>query len=217
MGLIDWLFRKKEDKNSGHTEVCFTVRTEKVEHPSAIIKIFSSEIEGNPVIAEVPTETKSECEKLLQKETLTEEESEFLYNNYWVNIQYKGEIHGYHGCKDIWTHSARSLPELSLIHAWIYSILGKIQAFSNDNILTDKMWEDAGNCYALGKISTINVQLSFKPNGYVLSFLLADDCRLTEKAAYNTRTNTNNFPFYYRPIEGKITEWAVRIFEESRK
>lgn len=85
----------KKNKNSGHTEVCFTVRTEKVEHPSAIIKIFSSEIEGNPVIAEVPTETKSECEKLLQKETLTEDESEFLYNNYWVNIQFKGERHGY--------------------------------------------------------------------------------------------------------------------------
>ena len=217
MGLIDWLFQKKENKKSSHTDVTFTVRTEKVEQQSAITKIFSSEIEGNPIIAEVPTKTKSECEKLLQKEKLTEDESEFLHNNYWVNIQYKGEKHGYHGCKDIWTHTARSLPELSLIHAWIYSILGKTQAFSDGDILTDKLWEDVGNYYALGKISTINVQLSYKPNGYVLSFLIADDCRLTEKASYNTRTNAYNFPFYYRSLQGRITDWAVKIFEENSK
>lgn len=166
--------------------------------------------------AEVPVEAKTNCEKLLRKPDLTWSEDEYLRKNYWVSVYYKGQRHGYHGVRDIWTHSARQLPELTNLHDWIYSILGKKKAEVNGNITTIRIWEEDGTFYAFGAHGSLSVTLSFKARGFVLGFALDDNLRWEEKCSYNTRTGHSNLPHYYSSAQVKIIEWATEVFQQKR-
>jgi len=176
---------------------------------------FSTTITGAPVRAEVPVEAKAMCDKLLRKPNRTWSENEYLHKNYWVTVYYKGERHGYHGVGDIWTHSARQLPELANLHDWVYSILGKKKAEVNGSITTIRTWEEAGTLYALGATDSLSVKLSFKPRGFVLSFALNDNLRWEDKGSYNTRTGHAEFPHYYSSAQLKIIEWATEVFQQK--
>lgn len=218
MGLFDRLLRKNENhEKTSVSAITLTVSIEKGEPPPVMYDNFSSEIAGEPVRAEVPTETRAECERLLQKQKRTDSENDYFHYNYWVNVYYKGERHGYHGISDIWTYSARSLSELPLLHDWIYSILGKKKAEIKGDITTVKTWEEKGNIHVLGIYASVNVKVSFKPRGFVLSFLIKDDLRWEDKASYNTKTGQGDFPYYYSNARGKIIEWGKSVFEENRK
>lgn len=216
MGIFDWLFQKNEPlKELTLPSKTLTVREESVE---IAYDNFSGEIAGFPVRAEVPIKAKAECEKLLRKPSRTYDENEYLHDNYWVNVYYKGERHGYHGMNDVWTYSARSLPEYLLLYNWIYSILGKKKAEINGNITTVKTWEEKGSIHALGTAnSSISVRVSFKPKGFVLAFLIKDNLRWEDKASYNTKSGQGDFPFYYSNAHEKIIEWGKSIFEEKSR
>jgi hypothetical protein len=219
MGLLDWLFPKNK-QNEMHDvpkvpDITFSITTEIVKTPISY-NIFSSEIEGVPIKAEVPSEAKTRCDELLRKSSRTADEDEYLHDNYWVNVYYKGVRHGYHGINDLWTYSARDLPELPLMHEWLYSILGMKKAEISGDLTTETVREENGVLYVYGTYGSVNIHLSFKPKGFVLSFIINDKFRWNDKASYNTKTNQSDFPFYYSNAEGKIIEWAKRVFEENR-
>lgn len=209
MGILDWLFGKTAPN------VTIKVQIREEEPSPANYQTFSGKISGTPIKAEVPVEAKAECERLLRKSNRSYDENEYLYKNYWVNVYYKGERHGYHGVNDIWTYSARALPELPLIHEWIYSILEKKKPEIKGNIVAVKKWEDKGSIYVLGKYSSMDIQVAFKPKGYVLRFVIKDELRWEEKASYNIKTGQGDFHFYYSNVQGKIIEWAKAVFEEN--
>lgn len=214
MGIFDWLSRKNETlKESTLPNITLTIHTEEIE---TAYNNFSGEIAGSSVRAEVPIKAKTECEKLLRKPNRTYDENEYLHDNYWVNVYYKGERHGYHGINDVWTHSVRSLPEYLLLYDWIYSILGKKKAEINGNITTVKTWEENNSNHANGTYSSISVKVSFKPKGFILTFLIKDYLRWEDKASYNTKTGQGDFPFYYSNVQGKIIEWGKSVFEENK-
>lgn len=216
MGILDWLFPKnKQHEESKVPRITLSVRTEIVETPISY-NTFSSEIAGVPISAEVPSEAKSKCDELLQKSNRTSDEDEYLHDNYWVNVYYKGVRHGYHGINDLWTYSARDLPELPLIHDWIYSILGKKKAEITEDLTTATIREEKGTIYAYGTCGSVNVHLSFKPKGFVLSFIINDKLRWNDKASYNTKTGQSDFPFYYTNTQEKFIAWATAIFEDKR-
>jgi hypothetical protein len=211
------VFSKKcKEQRVNPPSVTFTVSVERVAPPPVAYDNFTYEIAGAQVRAEVPTEAKAECERLLRKTKRTDSENEYLHDNYWVNVYYKNQRHGYHGIDDIWTYSARNLPELPLLHDWIFSILGKKRPKITGDVTTVKTWEEKGTIYALGSYASIRVQVSFKPRGFVLGFLVKDDLRWQEKASYNTKTAQGDFPFYYSHVQGKIIEWGKAIFEGER-
>lgn len=226
MGIFDWLFKKDEGSRESASQksifqesvpnVMFTVRMERVDPPPVAFDNFTGEIAGVPVKAEVPIEAKAECERLLKKKNRTDSENEFLYYNYWVNVYYKNERHGYHGINDVWTYSARDLPEFPLLYDWIYTILGKKKPKIGGDIEITRSWEEKGTIHVSGNFASIRVQVSFKPRGFVLNFLLNDESRWEDKASFNTKTGQNDFPFYYSEAQGKIIEWAKRIYEEKR-
>jgi hypothetical protein len=218
MGFFDWLSRKKEDSDKpippGPT---FTLTIEKeIKRIPVAYDNFSGQIAGEPIRAEVPREEKAKCERLYEKSKRTQDDIDYLHGNYWVNVYYKGERHAYKGIDDIWTYSARSLPELPLIHEWIYAILGIRKAEIKGEIETAETWEESGSICTLGKYSSIKIQLIFKPRGFVLSFLIEDALRWKDRASYNTRTGETKFPFYYTNVQSKIIEWAKALFEEKR-
>jgi hypothetical protein len=217
MGIFEWLFGKNEKRESTVPSITFAVRLETVEPPPVAYEDFTGELAGVPVRAAIPTKAKAECERLLRKPNRTDSENEYLHYNYWVNVYYKNERHSYHGINDIWTYSARDLPELPLLHDWIYSILGKKKPQINEDIATVKTWEEKEMIHALGSYTSIRVQVSFKPRGYVLAFLLKDDLRWEEKASYNTKTGQGDFPFYYSNAQGKIIEWGRAVFKEKKQ
>ena len=177
---------------------------------------FSGEIAGVLVRAEVPVESKAKCDKLLCKAKRTAADNEYLHDNYWVNVYYKGQRHGYHGISDIWTYSARSLRELPLLHDWVYSILGKKRAEIKGAITTVKTWEEKGTIYVLGTYASLNVKVSFKPRGSVLSFMIKDDLRWEDKASHNIKTGQSDVPFCYSKAQEKIIEWGKSVFKEKR-
>jgi len=216
MGLLDWLFPKnKQHEESKVPSITLSVRTEIVETPISY-NTFSSEIAGVPIKAEVPSEAKTKCDELIRKSNRTSDEDEYLHDNYWVNVYYKGVRHGYHGINDLWTYSARDLPELPLIHDWIYSILGKTKAEISGDLITETTKEEKGTIYVSGACGSLNAHLSFKPKGFVLSFIINDKLRWDDKASYNTKTGQSNFPFYYSNAQAKIIEWAKAVFEEKK-
>jgi hypothetical protein len=218
MGIFEWLFGKNEKgRESTVPSVTFTVRLEKVEPAPIAYEEFTDEIAGAPVRAEVPIEAKTECERLLRKSNRSDADNRYLHDNYWVNVYYKNERHSYHGINDIWTYSARELPELPLLHEWTYSILGKNKPQINEEISTVETWEEKGIIHALGSHASIQVQVSFKPRGYVLAFLLKDELRWEDKASYNTKTGQADFPFYYSNAQGRIIKWGKAIFEEKKQ
>lgn len=224
MGLFDRLFKKIDGSSRATNQtrissesipnVTFTVRTERVE-PSPVFDYFASKIAGVPVKAEVPMEAKAECERLLKKENRTEDENEFLYYNYWVNVYYKDERHGYNGVNDVWTHSVRDLPEYLLLYDWIYKILDKKKLKIDGKIVTTRTWEERGTINISGEYASMRIKVSFKPRGFVLNFLLNDELRWEDKASFNTKTGQNNFPYYYSEAKGKIIEWGKQVYEEK--
>jgi len=225
MGIFDWLFKKNEGSKESTSQksitqesipnVAFTVRMERVDPQPVASDNFNGVIDGEPVKADVPIEAKAECERLLKKNR-TDSENEFLHHNYWVNVYYKNERHGYHGINDVWTYSARDLPEFPLLYEWIYTILGKKKPKINGDIVTAKSWEEKGTTHVSGNFASIRVQVLFKPRGFVLNFLLNDESRWEDKASFNTKTGQNDFPFYYSDAQAKIIEWGTRVYEESR-
>jgi hypothetical protein len=228
MGIFDWLFKKNEKPKPKESAkqitsiqestplVTFTVKMERVDPSPTAFDYFTSDIAGSPVRAEVPIEGKAKCERLLNKKTRTVLENDFLHHNYWVNVYYKDERHGYHGINDNWTSSAHNIPELPLLHDWVYSILGKKRPKIDGDIVTIKSWEEKGAIHALGSFASIRVQVSFKPRGSLLNFLLNDESRWEDKASFNTKTGQGYFPFYYSDSQSKIIEWGHRVHEEKR-
>jgi len=72
---------------------------------------FTTEIAGARVLARVPVAAKKTCERLMRKSDHNEDEGEYLHENYWVKVHYRGQLYGYKGTDDIWTYSARDLPD----------------------------------------------------------------------------------------------------------
>lgn len=226
MGIFDWLFKKSEEPKVSSRQTStirepipiatFTVRMERVDPPPTAFEQYNCTIAGEQARAEVPIEAKAECERLLKKKNRTASECDYLHSNYWVNVYYKGERYGYHGINDNWTTTAHNLPELPLLHDWVYSILGKKRPSIDSDLVTIKSWEEKGAIYALSSFASIQVQMSFKPRGFVLNFLLNDESRWEDKASFNTKTGQGEFPFYYSEAQSKITEWACRMYEEKR-
>jgi len=217
MGLFDWIFGRnvRNRKESADSPVNLTFRVETVK-TQEVRDSFSGMIAGVPIRAEVPTEAKAKCDKLLRKQNRTSYDNEYLNDNYWVNVYYKGQRHGYHGVSDIWTYSARDLPELPSLHDWVYSILGKKKAEVSGTITTIRTWEEKGAIHVLGAYNSLSVEVSFRPRGLVLSFVLKDDLRWEDKASYNTKTGHSEFPFYYSATQPNIIEWAAGVFEQKR-
>jgi len=226
MGIFDWLFKRSDSPKvpplqtttiqESIPSVTFTVRMERVEPSPTAFEKYNCIISGEQVRAEVPIEAKTECERLFGKKNRTALECDFLHHNYWVNVYYKGERYGYHGINDNWTTSAHSLPELPLLHDWVYSILGKRRPKIDSAIVTIKSWEEKGAIHALGSFASIRVQVAFKPRGFVLNFLLNDESRWEDKASFNTKTGQGYFPFYYSEAQSKIIGWANQVYEENR-
>jgi len=67
---------------------------------------FTTEIAGECVLARVPVAAKKKGERLMRKSDHDEDESDYLHENYWVEVYYRGQRHGYKGTDDIWTYSA---------------------------------------------------------------------------------------------------------------
>lgn len=162
---------------------------------------------------------------MLRKKDRTNYENEFLYNNYWVNVYFKGVRHGYHGLNDYWTYSARDLPEISLLHEWIYKIMEKNKLTLPENILTVTSWDERGTIYVKGQSGSFMVQVYFKPRGFILNFALNDDNRYDNKesfnkkdneGSFNTKTGEAHFPFYYSDVQSKIIEWGKTVMEEMK-
>ena len=217
MGIINWLFGKSnKDESSTVLTVTSSVRSETVAPAPIAYETFTAEIAGAPIKAEVPIEAKAECERLLRKSNRTDADNTYLHDNYWVTVYYKNERHGYHGINDLWTYSARELPELPLLHDWVYSILRKTKPEVHGKIATVKTWEENGSVFAVGSNATVRVQVSFKPRGHVLAFLLEEELRWKEKASYNTKTAQADFPFYYSNAQKKIIEWGKATFQEKK-
>jgi hypothetical protein len=216
-GLFGWLlgsFASTDDQLiDGRAIMTFRDKESPTQDSS---RSFSATIAGFPVRAEVPIETKAKCDRLLAKPNPTLSDNEYLNQNYWVTIYYKGQRHGYHGVKDIWTHSARELPELVSLHDWIYSILGKKKTDVSGGITTIRTWQEDGTIYALGVHDSLSIILSFKPRGYVLNFALNDNLRWEDRCSYNTRTGHSDFPYYYSSAQLKIIEWACEVFQQNR-
>jgi hypothetical protein len=220
MGFFKQIFRSNKQNEP---LVPFITISKKIEskidkHNSGPIQIavYKGKINNAPIIAEVPILAKQECETLMKKSKLSEDESAFLHDNYWVNVCYKGEKHAYKGTDDIWTYSARDLAELPFLHDWIYSILEVSKPIILSNITTIRVWEDNKTIFADGFHQTLKVQLSFKPKGFILNFLLEEEFRFKEKAFYDTRINKYSFPHYFTDVQFKIVEWGMRIYNESR-
>lgn len=219
-GVIQGWFRNIVKSEEPHTRnapgVTFTVTVETVAPPQVAHDTFTCDIAGVRATAVVPTEAKAECERLFRKTNRTDSENTYLHDNYWVNVYYKNKRHAYHGINDFWTYSARELPELSILHDWMYSVLGKNKPKITGDITTIKTWEEKGTIYALGTYASIRVQVSFKPKGFILRFLVTDDLRWEESASYNTKTGQGDFPFYYSDAQGAIIEWGKLILEGDR-
>ncbi len=113
-------------------------------------------------------------------------------------------------------YSARNLPELPLLHDWIYEILEKKKPDAPKEIHTIKVWEENGIVYALGRFSLIEIELSFKTRGYTLNFSLKEIFRWKDRANYNTKNNKSDFPYYYSVAEQKIINWGKNIFDEKK-
>ena len=225
MGIFDWLFKTKEKLAPAAQNVTLSIRTERVDPEPIEVENFIGEIAGEKVKAEIPIKEKVECERLLRKRDRTNDENEFLYNNYWINVYYKGIRHGYHGLNDYWTYTARDLPEIPQLHEWIYKILGKNKLSLPDNISTVTSWDDSGTIYVKGQSGLFIVQVYFKPRGFILNFALNDDNRYENKASFNKKDNEatfniktgeTHFPFYYSDAQSKIIEWGKTVKEEMK-
>ena len=45
----------------------------------------------------------------MRKSDHDEDQGDYLHENYWVEVHYRGQRHGYKGTDEIWTYSARDL------------------------------------------------------------------------------------------------------------
>lgn len=166
--MLDWLFKTKEKPAPVIPNVTLSIRTEMVDPEPIEVESFIGEVAGEKVKAEIPLKEKAECERLLRKKDRTDYENEFLYNNYWINVYFKGVRHGYHGLNDYWTYSARELPEITLLHEWIYMILGKNKLALPDNISTVTSWDDSGTIYIKGQSGSFS-EIVKRPNGGMIA------------------------------------------------
>src|SRR5437870_125885 len=51
---------------------------------------FTTEIAGARVLARVPVAAKKMCERLMRKSDHNEDEADYLHENYWVEVHYRG-------------------------------------------------------------------------------------------------------------------------------
>ena len=124
---------------------------------------FTTEIAGARVLARVPVAAKKMCERLMRKSDHNEDEADYLHENYWVEVHYRGQLHGYKGTDDIWTYSARNLPEFLLLYEWMSLILGKRKLRIDRPLQTTELREDA--VWAEARRGPFVVQVSFRPRG----------------------------------------------------
>jgi len=183
-------------------------------------KIVTSEIAKLPIKAKIPLTEKKECDKLLNKKHLSQDDISYLHSGYWINVFYKNQRHGYHGINDVWTYEIRDFPEYIQIYQWIYSILGKEQFVIDGDIKTIKSWQENGIVYYLGNYLSLDIIVFFKRRGYVLNFKLVDkndNYKKYEKGSYNTKTGISSFHFYYQKAENKIIDWAKKVYLENKQ
>ena len=174
---------------------------------------FTTEIAGARVLARVPVAAKKMCERLMRKSDHNEDEADYLHENYWVEVHYRGQLHGYKGTDDLWTYSARNLPEFLLLYEWMYLILGKRKLRIDRPLQTTELREDA--VWAEARRGPFVVQVSFRPRGYTLSFVLCDEGRYEEHGSYNVKTRRADFPFYYSEAQARIVEWGIAVFDTN--
>src|SRR5438093_10648993 len=86
---------------------------------------FTTEIAGARVLARVPVDAKEMCERLMRKSDHNGDEADYLPRTTGWRFTIGGQLHGYKGTDDLWTYSARNLPEFLLLYEWMYLILGK--------------------------------------------------------------------------------------------
>jgi hypothetical protein len=171
---------------------------------------FTTEIAGARVLAHVPVAAKKTCERLMRKSDHDEDERDYLHENYWVEVYYRGQRHGYKGTDDTWTYSARDLPEFLLLYEWMYLILGKRKLRVDRPLQTTEIREEA--VWAEARRGPFVVQVSFRPRGHKLSFVLRDEGRWKEHGSYNVKTRRADFPFYYSEAQAQIVEWGIAVY-----
>lgn len=177
--------------------------------------VYNTIIADEPVRAEPPKGAVEKYTRLMTKEPLTKEEGAFLYEECWIDVYYKGQRYGYQMAKDIWTYSARSIPELPLLHSWLYQIIGRAKPNHSCAIETIRSWNENCTKYLLGTIDTIQVLVSFKLRGHVLNIRLSN-CWREDKVTYNTKTEVTDFPFYYSEIKNQVIGWAITFYKCER-
>ncbi len=97
MGLFNNIWGSNSENSSTETSVIIK------EINSQRFEIYTSEIADGIVRAEVPVDIKKRCDLLKRKSNLSENEKEFLHENYRVNVYFKGLRHAYKRTDDLST------------------------------------------------------------------------------------------------------------------
>jgi len=100
-----------------------------------------------------------------------------------------------------------------LLYEWVYLILGKRQLLIDRPLETTEIRGDA--VWAEARRGPFVVQVSFRPRGYTLSFVLRDEGRYEEHGSYNVKTRRADFPFYYSEAQARIVEWGTAVFDSN--
>lgn len=196
----------------------FNQKTDKYTEEVNDYRVVQGLLGSEKVVAEVPYKIKEVCDKMMRNREGSFYDAEFMHDNYWVIVWYKGIRHAYKGTDDIWTYSARELPELNTIHNWIYKLLGvKKPRFKSSEIETMETWiDDSNRLWGIGKTETLQIEFNSSLRGRVRKYSLQSKDRFNDTASYNSKTKVYHFPFYYSDCEKAIADWSDEIFKQHK-
>jgi hypothetical protein len=181
-------------------------------------RVIVGQFGSEKIVAEIPYKIKEVCDKMMRNPHGSFYDADFMHEHYWVIVWYKRVRHAYKGTDDIWTYSARELPELNIMHDWIYSILGKKKpSFKQDEIKTDEVWVDSGTVWGRGSVADITIEFHSSLRGYVRKFSLKTIGRWEDKASFNPKTGDDTFPYFFSDCKDSICKWADTIIEQNKK
>lgn len=118
---IVWLqayLRKKSRQDKVRSDTKFNI-TASYENPGNKKIAHTTTIGGDSLRIEIPERAKAYLEQIARKPIHTEKDLRDLHSGYWIDVNFKGETHNYNEVNDIWSHSARQLPELQQMTDWI--------------------------------------------------------------------------------------------------
>jgi len=181
-------------------------------------RIVQGQLDGHELVAEIPYKIKEKCDKMIRNTEGSFYDAEFMHDNYWVIVWFKGVRHAYKGTDDIWTYSARELPELPVIHNWIYSILNVSKpSFRSDEIVLVEKWVDEVNhLWCRGVVKDLHIEFTCSLRGNVTKYVLKDKARFRDKAIYSAKRKEFNFPFFYSECQNAIMNWSDELVANAK-